>query len=121
MLAKELGYKDVEKKADEKSSPLSGRADGKPTLANTAVGKSTLDSAVARSQRRPSTSDTSEIVWRGPTEWLMDAGSAVDLVGTHDIDHSYHELPEDVDVPVNLSTANGRMTQPSALNFKWAL
>jgi hypothetical protein len=106
VLAKELGYTDAEKKADEKSSPTSGTADGKPTLANTAVEKSTLESAVARSQRRPSTSDTSDIVWHGPTEWLMDTGSAVDLVGTHDIDDSYHELPEDVDVPLNLSAAS---------------
>ena len=40
----------------------------------------------------------------------MDTGSVVDLVGSHDFDESDHESTQDVGLPINLSTANGRMT-----------
>jgi hypothetical protein len=40
----------------------------------------------------------------------MDTGSSVDLVGIHEIPEDFlHEYALDVPMPVNLSTANGRL------------
>jgi len=48
--------------------------------------------------------------WIGPTEWLMDTGSSVDLVGVHEIpDDFLQDFALDVPTPVNLSTANGKL------------
>ena len=46
--------------------------------------------------------------WCGPTRWLMDTGSAFDLIGEKDVPAWYRSRAEDADSDVELSTANGR-------------
>ena len=56
--------------------------------------------------------------WLGPNEWLMDTGSSVDLVGTQDIPEHYMEDVENIENPINLSTANGRLVAKQAIKLQ---
>jgi hypothetical protein len=56
--------------------------------------------------------------WLGPNEWLMDTGSSVDLVGTQNILDHYMQDAEDVENPIHLSTANGRLVAKQAINLQ---
>ena len=45
--------------------------------------------------------------WIGPKQWLMDTGSAVDLVSVRDVPKAWRHEVVEVSPPVELSTANG--------------
>ena len=46
--------------------------------------------------------------WLGPAQWLMDSGSAVDLVSEQNVPAYWHGYTEEVSPPLILATANGR-------------
>ena len=105
----ETAIKQALDRAAALSKEVGNHARRNPVRTELAGGKPPLHSILKQPDNATALAAT-DPDWIGPTEWLMDTGSSIDLVGVHEIpDDFLHEYALDVPTPVNLSTANGKL------------